>query len=285
MALPRRSTNRTRGPRSRFTFVLLACTALTLLVFDVPGTGALRPVRDALGTVLSPVRAAGDFVLRPVGNGAKGVAHYDELRKENGRLKARLADRSGEEAELARLRRKVRELERLNDLPTDDISTKAAMVTSDPYSNIDPTLEIDAGSGAGVKTGMAVIAGLEGRTGGGLLGRIDRARGDSSRVMLATSPNFEVGVRLPDGARGILRGQGDDRALSVEGITEEAKVKRGDLVYTSGLSDSQFPPDLVVGRVTRVRKSADGLSQALDVDPMADRSSVYVRVVLKDPPR
>jgi cell shape-determining protein MreC len=71
----------------------------------------------------------------------------------------------------------------------------------------------------------------------------------------------------------------------VDGVPNSVTVKVGDYVYTSGIQDSAFPPDLAVGRVTRVRTSPNGLSKSLDVTPLADLSSVYVKVVLKDPPR
>lgn len=45
------------------------------------------------------------------------------------------------------------------------------------------------------------------------------------------------------------------------------------------------PPDLVIGRVVGVEESANGLSQVVEVEPLADTSSVFVKVAIKDPPR
>ena len=62
-------------------------------------------------------------------------------------------------------------------------------------------------------------------------------------------------------------------------------MKKGSFVYTSGITESAFPEDLAVGRVTRIHSAPNGLSQTVEVQPLADLSSVFVKVVLKDPPR
>ena len=71
-----------RSGRSRFTLLLLLLTALTLLVVDLPGTGPLEPVRDAIASVVSPVRETAVKVFEPVTNAWHGMFHYDDVKKE-----------------------------------------------------------------------------------------------------------------------------------------------------------------------------------------------------------
>ncbi len=111
MAFPRHSS---RSPRSRYTLGLLLLTAVTLLVLDLPGTGPLKPVRNVLAGIFSPIRSAGDAVFAPISNGWKGAFGYDDLKDENDRLKGRIEDQKGDQAELERLRREVADLEKLN---------------------------------------------------------------------------------------------------------------------------------------------------------------------------
>ena len=280
MAFPRHSS---RSPRSRYTLGLLLLTAVTLLVLDLPGTGPLQPVRNVLAGIFSPIRSAGDAVFAPISNGWKGAFGYGDLKDENDRLKARIEDQKGEAAELDRLRREVADLEKLNGVAAGDVRTRTARVIAESPSSFDATVEIDQGSGDGVKRGMAVITGLTRGTGGGVFGRIVEVQPGRSKVQLITDPGFEIGVRLEDETRAVL--QGHNKAVVVDGVPNTVKVKAGDYVYTSGIQDSAFPADLAVGRVTRVRTSPNGLSKSLDVRPLADLSSVYVKVVLKDPPR
>lgn len=276
MAYPRRSSS--RSPRSRFTLGLLLLTAITLLVLDLPGTGPLRPVRNVIVGAFEPVRSAGDSLFSPIANGWKGAFGYDELKEENDRLRDELAEREGDEAEVARLQAEVEELKKIAGVKIEGVQTRTAQIVSGPINSFDRTVEIDQGSGDGVKKGQAVVT-----SGNAVLGRIDEVRGGRSRVELITEPSFEIGIRLEDGTLGVISGQGKDRPLVVDAV--DANVKEGDFVYTSGIDESAFPKDLKVGEVTKVGQSTSGASRALEVEPLADLSSVYVKVVLRDPPR
>lgn len=275
MAYPRRTS---RSPRSRFTFGLLILTAVTLLVLDLPGTGPLKPVRNVLAGVFRPIRSAADVVFEPVSNGWKGAFGYGDLKAENDRLKAELARTEGRDADIARLEAKVRELERISGVSAGTSPTRTAEVISAPLNNFDHSVEIDQGSGDGVKKGMAVIT-----KGNSVFGRIATTTAGRSAVELITAPSFEVGIRLQDGTRAVARGQGRNKALVVSAIGT-SKVKKGDFIYTSGVTLSAFPKDLKIGRVSRVTALPTG-STSLEIEPLADLSSVFVKVVLKDPPR
>ena len=281
MAFARRSS---RSPRSRATLGLLLLTAVSLLVLDLPGTGPLQPVRNVLASAFRPIRSAGDAIFAPVGNGWKGAFRYDEVRDENARLKAQLEDAKGDEAELERLRREVKELEQLNDVEAPGLQTRTAEVIAEGASSFDQTLDIDQGSGSGVKAGMAVITGLSSGSGGGILGRIVEVRAGRSKVELITDPDFQVGVKIGDD-RAVARGQGRGKDLVVDSFQTTGRVEEGDYVYTSGITDSAFPGDLAVGRVASVSPSSSGLGLTIEVTPLADLSQVYVKVVLKDPPK
>lgn len=277
-------SSRSRSPRSRYTFGLLLLTAVTLLAVDLPATRPLQPVRNALGTIFSPVRRAGDAVFGPVGDAWKGAFGYDEMRDERDRLVAELDEARSDGAEVARLQEENAELRKTLGIEVDGVSTRTGQVVSGPVSNFDPSVEIDLGSADGVKQGMAVVTGLSEGTGGGLFGRVVAVQRNRSRVTLLTSSSFEVGV-LVSGNKAVLVGRGPDRPLVIEGLTVDAEVEVGDWVTTSGLDDSQFPKDLTIGRVTEVRTATNGLSHVLDVEPMADLSGIFVKVVMKDPPR
>ena len=146
------------------------------------------------------------------------------------------------------------------------------------HSNFDHSVEIDQGSGDGVKSGMAVVT-----TGNAVFGRINTTTGGRSTVTLITTADFQVGVRLADGTRAVAQGQGRDRPLLIDSV-EVTRAKVGDWVYTSGVEQSPFPKDLKIGKVTKV-DTIPGQGTTLEVEPLADLSSVYVKVVLKDPPK
>lgn len=275
MAYSRRSP---RSPRSRFTLGLLLLTAVTILVLDLPGTGPLDPVRNALATAFRPVRAAGDAVFRPISNGWKGAFGYGDLKDRNDRLRQQLDDAKGQEAEVERLRADNAELRKTLEIEVADVPTKAAQVISGPLNSFEQTVEIDVGSSDGVKSGMAVV------TGSGVLGRVADVRRSTATVELLTQSSVAVGARLKNGDLGVTHGQGQDKPLRLENIEDATRVAKGDYVYTSGIDRSFFPPDLVLGKVSEVGKSTDGIPRTILVEPTADLTARYVKVVLREPP-
>jgi rod shape-determining protein MreC len=242
VAFPRRSSN---SPGSRARFGLLVLTALSLLALDLPGTGPLKPVRNVLASAFQPIRSAGDALLEPFSNGWKGAFGYDDLKKENDRLRAELAATVGQDADIARLEEKVRNLEQLNGIADVGVTMQTAEVVSAPLNNFDQSVEIDQGSGDGVKKGMAVVT-----TGDAVFGRIDTTSGGRSTVELITAPSMQVGVRLEDRTRAVVRGQGRGQPMVINDVELAEGVEKGEWVYTSGVSASAFPKDLKIGRIT-----------------------------------
>lgn len=282
MAYSRRPS---RTPRSRFTLALLLLTAVTLLVLDLPGTGPLDPVRNAFAAAFRPIRAAGDAVFEPLSNGWKGAFGYGDLEDENEKLKAQLEERKSEEADLARLRQKVADQNKIIGVTIEAQETKVAEVISGPLNSFEQTVEIDAGSSDGVKKGMAVITGRAKGKGGAVLGKVAEVRSSTATVELITESDVSIGIRTQKGDVGTATGQGLDRPLLIAGIEDETLISKGDFLWTSGIDRSAFPADLYVGRITEVGKSVDGVPRVIEAEPAADLTSRYVRVVLKDPPK
>ena len=281
---PRSRGTRSRQPRSRYTLGLLLLTAVTLLAVDLPATRPLKPVRNALGTVFSPVRAVGDAVFGPIGDAWKGAWGYDDVKSDNDRLRAELDEAQSDSADVARLEAENEELRAALGIEVEGVRTINGEVESGPISNFDPTIQIDLGSADGVERGMAVVTGLTEGPGGGLLGRVTLVQRDRSTVTLLTSSSFQVGV-LVGGDQAVLVGRGPGRSLLVEGVPADTEVEVGDWVTTSRMDESQFPKNLNIGKVSAVRTSTNGLSQVVEVEPMADLAGVYVKVVIKDAPR
>jgi rod shape-determining protein MreC len=120
----------------------------------------------------------------------------------------------------------------------------------------------------------------------GLVGRIDDVSRDRSVVQLVSDPAFRVGIHLSKSDDiGVARGQGRDEPLLVfSGVDVGLDIEEGELVTTSGLEGTLFPPDIPVGRVERVVTSQGELEQALLVTPLADLDRLsYVNVLLWEP--
>lgn len=132
---------------------------------------------------------------------------------------------------------------------------------------------IDKGSDNGLIHGMPVI------TAQGLVGRIDAVTATAARVQLIVDPGAAVNVHLPEsGASGVLVGSvtGD---VTLEMIAQEIEFKPGELILTSGLGGS-YPPNILVGQVSSVRKLQTALFQTAAVQPAVDFNNLRMVLVV-----
>jgi rod shape-determining protein MreC len=160
-----------------------------------------------------------------------GVFNYDRVSKENERLRAELDDTRGSTLAAVDAEQQRQQLLALLNLDyLGNVPTVAARVVSGAPSNFDATIEINRGSGSGIKVGMPLV------TGAGLVGNVVRVTGQRSVVRLLTDPTFAVGVSVPSANdEGIVKGTGPDRPRTLDLIDAQSKVggKRRDHERTS----------------------------------------------------
>ena len=270
-----------RPARSRFTLALLILTSITLLTLDFRGARPINTVRDLARDAIAPIQSVSDAAFEPVGRFVGGVFHYGRLQSENDRLR-----RENDELRGAALRADDAERERQALLSQLDLSgvesvprVDARVVSTSP-SNFELTLQIDKGTDDGVVDGMPVV------TGAGLVGRIVDTSKTRSTVRLVTDRELSVGVRItPSGDVGILRGTGFRRPLALEFVDPAAAASTGDVVVTSGLQQSIYPPGIPVGTIRSVGTEAGDLEQRISVDPVVDVDRLAFVAVLQWRPR
>jgi rod shape-determining protein MreC len=151
----------------------------------------------------------------------------------------------------------------------------AAMVIGRDPSPFMRYVYINQGSDSGLRRGMPVI------TDQGLAGRVVAVSSDAAEVQLLTDADSAVNVRLPDSkADAVLAGSvtGD---VTLEMIPEEANVKPGELILTSGLGGN-YPANLLVGQVASVHKLETALFQTAAVQPVVDFSDLRWVLVITD---
>ncbi|MBW3643132.1 MAG: rod shape-determining protein MreC [Actinobacteria bacterium] len=267
-----------RGGRSRFTLVFLLLTSATVITLDFrdDGQGLVAALRNGAADAFSPVRSVAADVLDPVGDALAGITGYGDLEDENAALRARIAELEGDvlrdegaEEELAEAL-SLLELDFAGDRPRVD-----ARVVSAPVSNFEQTIELDRGSDDGVSVDMPVV------TGSGLIGRTVAVSGSRSVVQLITDPVSSVGVRLSRSSEvAVAEGRGPDALLSLGFVDAATEVDVLELVVTSGLEDSIFPPGIPVGRVARAEVGAGQFQQRVEVRPVADISRLTLVSVI-----
>ena len=280
MALSRRST---RLGRSRFTLLLLVLTSITVLTLDFRGSGVVDDLRGAASTVFSPLADGASSVTEPFTDAWNGAFGYGDLERENERLREQIAEMEGDAAAAADANRQFAELSELEGITQyTSLESVTSRVVGGSLTNFEHAIQIDRGSDHGVAEGMPVV------TGAGLVGRVTAVTARRATVQLITDPAFDIGVRLAQsGEVGLGHGTGERRPLLVDAgveISIRESIPDDEVVLTSGVDRSAFPPDIPIGHVTDVEAAADQLSLVLTVEPLADLGDLaYVRVLLWEP--
>tara|TARA_B100001105_G_scaffold241785_1_gene221438 strand:- start:210 stop:1058 length:849 start_codon:yes stop_codon:yes gene_type:complete len=163
-------------------------------------------------------------------------SNYDELKKENNKLKNNISESDFLEFENAQLRKLIEEqASSFSDL----LSARVMIDKQSPYLN---SFIINIGSNKNIKNGMAVLDGKN------FVGRIVDVNFFSSRVLLVSDLNSKIPVIIePSGHHAILSGHGTNKPI-LEYLPENYTIQDGDKVYTSG-KEGIFSPGIPIGEI------------------------------------
>jgi rod shape-determining protein MreC len=248
--------------RSRLLLIILIVTSLFLITLDLRGVKILDGVRSGTQNVLSPFQKAGSTVVSPFRNFVGDVTHLgrtrsqiEKLKADNARLRNQLLQRKSADAELEQLKSVLDLAGRAG------YKVLAARVISQGAStSFTQTITIDAGTTSGVRQNMTVVSGE------GLVGVVKESYLNSALIMLATDPDFKVGVRIAGTQQiGILSGRGSKRA-ELQLLDNQKIVKVGDVLLARGSTNNRpFVPGIPVGIISAVDSTAGSIAQTATV--------------------
>lgn len=266
--------------------LLLIAIPAAMLRANLRDPGDLNAFDQAVLRVSSPLQNAASWVIEGVGGVWNRYVWRGDVAEENDELRAEIR-RVREQNTL--LRQRLANAEALEELvglrremPAQTVGARVVASSVNPYFRVE-RIALDRGqaSDVGVTSDMPVL------NADGLVGRVQRAYGDYSDVLLATDPKSSIDVLIPrTGGRGVLSGLGRDDSYrcKIEYLERGAEVQAGDEVVTSGLGGA-FPPGIPVGTIARVTTKEYGMYQEVEVEPAVDFSNLEsVLVVLAPPP-
>ncbi len=271
-----------RASRPRLTLVLLVLASITIITLDFRGDtkGVIPGIQHIAEDAYSPIRSASDAVVAPIGSFLAGALNAGNLEHENALLRNENGDLKRRILQAEDARRRLAEISALDHLPwTGNIPRVDAEVTEDSTSNFDATITIDKGTASGVADGMPVVAGA------GLVGRVVDSWSSGSTVQLLTSAQSDVGVRF--GSKGdlaLVTGQGKQRALQVDYVAPGTRLRKGEVLFTSGLQNDIFPAGIPVASVASVASSSSATQESVTAVPEAHLAELqYVSILLWEP--
>lgn len=257
--------------------VLIVVSLATMTLYAREGAdGVLHRIQAAFSGAVAPARTVGAAADAAVDGAADAAANAgaDEstltaLREQNDQLRQAVAQ--GEEYRLEAQR--LQELLGLKDAYNlEGIAARVIGRSTDAWNQ---TVTIDAGSDAGVETGMTVM----GPT--GVAGQVVAVSPGSATVRLLSDPASGAAALVQSSrAEGIVRGSLDG-LLYLENIGADVTVSVGDVVLTSGLGGS-YVRGLLIGTVARVDGAAGDATRRIVVAPGESiRALEEVMVVFK----
>jgi len=270
--------------RTRVVLALLLLTSFTLVTLDFRGRddGPLNGLRGAAAAIFGPVETATAAVVRPIRGFVDDVRGFGEADDELARLRAENAELRGElrTSELARAR--AAELDKLLGLAGRGQYKvlPARVVAVGTEQGFEWTATIDAGSGDGIKPDMTVL------NGDGLVGRVKRVGPTTATILLAVDPTSSVGARLERSLQiGVVTGRGK-RALTLELLDPQTRVRKGDRLVTFGSQGSTpFVPGVPIGAVADVQQTPGALTRTATVAPYVSFTALDLVGVVVEPPR
>ena len=141
------------------------------------------------------------------------------------------------------------------------------------------TITIDKGSKNGIKNGDSVIVNQ------GLIGKVINVSNFSSTVKLLTSDEIsnKISVKIKSNEEnhyGLLVGyDAEYNIYKIEGITDSEKIKEGDMVTTTGLTD-YFPSGILIGYVSKIVMDEYDLNSIIEVKPSVSFDDISIVTIL-----
>jgi rod shape-determining protein MreC len=229
----------------------------------------LQSLRSTLAVITYPLQFLADLPITTRDWLAETFATRNRLNEENRqlhadnlKLRARLQKFESLQAENLRLRDLLESSIKVGDRV---LIAELSAVDLDPYRQ---QIVIDKGGASGVFQGQPVL------DANAVMGQVVHVNPFSSTVLLITDASHALPVQvLRNGLRTIAIGSGRIDRLELPYLTNNADIREGDLLVTSGLG-GKFPPGYPVAEVTQVRIAPDQPFAEVSAAPRAhlDRS-------------
>lgn len=226
------------------------------------------PVRSVLSTAVYPLQAVASLPTDLSEWLETFFQDRKQLKEKNAQLESinllnsvRLQTLQNLEHENIRLRGLLGSSFRLNE------RVKVAEILAidlDPFSQ---QVVIDKGERYGVFVGQPVLDAT------GVMGQVIQVSQFSSHVVLLTNPSHALPVQINrNGLRAVVTGRGHGEALQLEHVPQNADIRIGDLLVTSGLG-GRFPIGYPVGRIISVNLLQGQAFADIKVEPAAKLST------------
>ena len=236
----------TRGPSPTLRLFLFFSLSIILMMVD-HRLGYLETVRTQLSLMVYPIQymvdlpvKVGSWLSESLNSRVELLEQKSILEVENQALKLKLLRYQDLKNENDRLRTLLNSSKRIG---AKTLVAEVLSVKVDPFRR---KLAIDKGSYHGVFKGQAIVDAH------GVMGQVIHVNYMSSTVLLITDPHHALPVEIGrTGERSIAEGLGAVNRLALLYLANNADIKIGDALVTSGMG-GQFPKGYPVGQIVEI---------------------------------
>ncbi len=243
-------------------FVISLVVVLLLIFLHV--RGILKPIENAASVATKPFQYSFNLVGDRIGNFFSTISSVGDLQKKNDDLEEQVGQLNSEIAKLKEFEVENKVLrEQLGFVQKSDYKLIPAEVIGREPENFFQYLIVAKGEKEGIKKGMFILSS------GYLVGKITEVYSHSSKLMLITNPESNVGALIQDSrATGIVKGELGG-GLVIDMIPQNEVIRVGDTVCTSGLG-GDYPKGLLLGSIESIKSKPDELFQKADLNSQID---------------
>lgn len=251
------------GPSPTVRVIIFVLLSIVLMTID-HRLGYLETIRSHLSTLVYPIQYVVNLPVKVGQWLSKGFSSRIHLLTENARLHE---ENLQLQIQLQKFQDLQKENERLRRLLNSSVKMGEQVLIAEVLAvDVDPfrrKLQINKGSYHGVFEGQPVMDAQ------GVMGQVIHIGLLSSIVMLITDPSHALPVQVvSSGLRTIAEGMGAVNRLALLYLPNNAEIKVGDLLVTSGFG-GQFPRGYPVGMVTEVNPDIGQPYAQVQAVPMA----------------
>ena len=231
----------TRQKFSLFTLLIISILVLSLEYFKTGPINTFRSIsKDIIFKTSFFISEPFVYIKNKYYNFQEHLDMYEvykELKNKDYNLSTLLNENKFYKSENKRLKKLIDEQSIYSN---EFLLSKVLIDQQSPYLK---SIIVNKGFKHGIKLGFAV------KEKSYFVGKIINVNFLTSRILLASDLNSKIPVIIePSGANAILSGQGHDDYAGLEFLPKLKKIKKGDIVYTSGV-DSIIPQAIPIGQV------------------------------------
>lgn len=228
--------------------------------------------------MVSPLQKGMSKALGPIKSGVGFLTDLGTARGERDRLRKQVQDLQEQVDAGKDAMRQVDQLQSMIKIKQDNPQWELMQVNviGAPSDVWEQTIQIDAGYDDGLQEYMAILG-----EDGSLVGRIVMCTSNSSVVQLITDEKSSIGARLQTNSEmGIVKGEGN--GVRLELLNQDAEVKTGDVVITSGMGGT-CPANIPIGSITEISERRADLSIGIEIQPRAKLTRLERVLVVTGP--